>query len=168
MADTTLNAETPVADAEAAAAALARVKAEIGRAVFGQERVVELSLCAVLAGGHALLIGAPGLAKTRLVDAMGTALGLASQRIQFTPDLMPSDILGSEVLDESPSGERSFRFIRGPVFTQLLMADEINRASPRTQSALLQAMQERHVTVAGMRYDLPAPFHVLATQNPIE
>ncbi len=168
MADTTVNAETPVADAEAAAEALARVKAEIGRAVFGQERVVELSLCAVLAGGHALLIGAPGLAKTRLVDAMGTALGLASQRIQFTPDLMPSDILGSEVLDESPSGERSFRFIRGPVFTQLLMADEINRASPRTQSALLQAMQERHVTVAGMRYDLPAPFHVLATQNPIE
>jgi len=168
MADTTVNAETPVADAEAAAAALARVKTEIGRAVFGQERVVELSLCAVLAGGHALLIGAPGLAKTRLVDAMGTALGLASQRIQFTPDLMPSDILGSEVLDESPSGERSFRFIRGPVFTQLLMADEINRASPRTQSALLQAMQERHVTVAGMRYDLPAPFHVLATQNPIE
>ncbi|MFN7055426.1 AAA family ATPase [Hyphomonas sp.] len=168
MADSSLNAETPVADAEAAAAALARVKAEIGRAVFGQERVVELSLCAVLAGGHALLIGAPGLAKTRLVEAMGTALGLASQRIQFTPDLMPSDILGSEVLDESPSGERSFRFIRGPVFTQLLMADEINRASPRTQSALLQAMQERHVTVAGLRYDLPAPFHVLATQNPIE
>jgi MoxR-like ATPase len=168
MADSSLNAETPVAEAESAAAALAQVKSEIGRAVFGQERVVELSLCAVLAGGHALLIGAPGLAKTRLVEAMGTALGLSSQRIQFTPDLMPSDILGSEVLDESPGGERSFRFIRGPVFTQLLMADEINRASPRTQSALLQAMQERHVTVAGLRYDLPAPFHVLATQNPIE
>ncbi|AXE62872.1 AAA ATPase [Hyphomonas polymorpha PS728] len=167
MADTT-NTETAVADAEAAAEALARVKAEIGKAVFGQEKVVELSLAAVLAGGHALLIGAPGLAKTRLVEAMGTALGLANQRIQFTPDLMPSDILGSEVLDESPSGERSFRFIKGPVFTQLLMADEINRASPRTQSALLQAMQEKHVTVAGARHDLPAPFHVLATQNPIE
>jgi MoxR-like ATPase len=115
-----------------------------------------------------LLIGAPGLAKTRLVEAMGTALGLTNQRIQFTPDLMPSDILGSEVLDESASGQRSFRFLRGPIFTQLLMADEINRASPRTQSALLQAMQERHVTVAGVRHDLPAPFHVLATQNPIE
>ena len=168
MADTTVNPENPVADAEAAAEALARVKAEIGKAVFGQEKVVELSLAAVLAGGHALLIGAPGLAKTRLVEAMGTALGLANQRIQFTPDLMPSDILGSEVLDESPTGERSFRFIKGPVFTQLLMADEINRASPRTQSALLQAMQEKHVTVAGARHDLPAPFHVLATQNPIE
>jgi MoxR-like ATPase len=168
MADTTVNPENPVADAEAAAQALARVKAEIGKAVFGQEKVVELSLAAVLAGGHALLIGAPGLAKTRLVEAMGTALGLANQRIQFTPDLMPSDILGSEVLDESPTGERSFRFVKGPVFTQLLMADEINRASPRTQSALLQAMQEKHVTVAGARHDLPAPFHVLATQNPIE
>ncbi|MBY9065678.1 MoxR family ATPase [Hyphomonas sp. WL0036] len=168
MADTTMNAETPVADAEAAAEALARVKTEIGKAVFGQEKVIELSLAAVLAGGHALLIGAPGLAKTRLVEAMGTALGLANQRIQFTPDLMPSDILGSEVLNEGPDGERSFRFIKGPVFTQLLMADEINRASPRTQSALLQAMQEKHVTVAGARHDLPAPFHVLATQNPIE
>ena len=168
MADTTLSPATAVADAEAATEALARVKSEIGRAIFGQERVIELALAAVLAGGHALLIGAPGLAKTRLVEAMGTALGLASQRIQFTPDLMPSDILGSEVLDESPGGQRSFRFMKGPVFTQLLMADEINRASPRTQSALLQAMQEKHVTVAGVRHDLPAPFHVLATQNPIQ
>ena len=168
MADTTLSPATAVADAEAATEALARVKSEIGRAIFGQERVIELALAAVLAGGHALLIGAPGLAKTRLVEAMGTALGLASQRIQFTPDLMPSDILGSEVLDESPGGQRSFRFLKGPVFTQLLMADEINRASPRTQSALLQAMQEKHVTVAGVRHDLPAPFHVMATQNPIE
>ncbi len=157
-----------VADAEAAGETLAKVRAEIAKAVFGQERVIELALSAILAGGHALLIGAPGLAKTRLVEAMGTALGLDSARIQFTPDLMPSDILGSEVLDESADGERSFRFIKGPIFTQLLMADEINRASPRTQSALLQAMQERHVTVAGVRYDLPAPFHVLATQNPIE
>jgi MoxR-like ATPase len=168
MADTTARPETVVADADAATESLARVKAEIGRAIFGQERVIELALAAVLAGGHALLIGAPGLAKTRLVEAMGTALGLANQRIQFTPDLMPSDILGSEVLDEAPGGQRSFRFLKGPVFTQLLMADEINRASPRTQSALLQAMQEKHVTVAGVRHDLPAPFHVLATQNPIE
>ncbi len=168
MADTTTRPEPVVADAEAATEALAQVKAEIGRAIFGQERVIELALAAVLAGGHALLIGAPGLAKTRLVEAMGTALGLANQRIQFTPDLMPSDILGSEVLDETPGGQRSFRFLKGPVFTQLLMADEINRASPRTQSALLQAMQEKHVTVAGVRHDLPAPFHVLATQNPIE
>src|SRR3990167_5326717 len=168
MADTTARPETVVADADAATEALAQVKAEIGRAIFGQERVIELALAAVLAGGHALLIGAPGLAKTRLVEAMGTALGLANQRIQFTPDLMPSDILGSEVLDETPGGQRSFRFLKGPVFTQLLMADEINRASPRTQSALLQAMQEKHVTVAGVRHDLPAPFHVLATQNPIE
>jgi len=168
MADTTLSSQTAVADADAATEALARVKAEIGRAIFGQERVIELALAAVLAGGHALLIGAPGLAKTRLVEAMGAALGLHNQRIQFTPDLMPSDILGSEVLDETPGGQRSFRFLKGPVFTQLLMADEINRASPRTQSALLQAMQEKHVTVAGVRHDLPAPFHVLATQNPIE
>ena len=157
-----------VAEAETAMEALSQVKTEIAKAVFGQDRVIELALSAVLAGGHALLIGAPGLAKTRLVEAMSTALGLDGARIQFTPDLMPSDILGSEVLDETADGQRSFRFIRGPIFTQLLMADEINRASPRTQSALLQAMQEHHVTVAGVRHDLPAPFHVLATQNPIE
>ncbi len=157
-----------VEEAEKAVEQLAAVKDEIAKAVFGQDRVVELSLAAVLAGGHALLIGAPGLAKTRLVEAMSTALGLDGARIQFTPDLMPSDILGSEVLDEAPGGERSFRFLRGPIFTQLLMADEINRASPRTQSALLQAMQERHVTVAGVSHELPRPFHVLATQNPIE
>ncbi len=154
--------------AEAAVDALGQVRAEIGKAIFGQDRVVELALCAVLAGGHALLIGAPGLAKTRLVEAMSTALGIGGARIQFTPDLMPSDILGSEVLEESAGGGRDFRFIKGPIFTQLLMADEINRASPRTQSALLQAMQEGHVTVAGARHDLPRPFHVLATQNPIE
>src|SRR6202007_885922 len=121
-----------------------------------------------LSGGHALLVGVPGLAKTKLVEALGTVLGLDARRIQFTPDLMPSDILGSEVLDEGPGGKRNFRFIRGPIFGQLLMADEINRASPRTQSALLQAMQEQHVTVAGTRHDVPKPFHVLATQNPIE
>ncbi len=156
-----------VKEADAAVAQLAKVRAEIAKVVFGQERVVELVLATILAGGHALLIGAPGLAKTKLVETTARALGLDWGRVQFTPDLMPSDILGSEILDESASG-RSFRFVKGPIFTSLLMADEINRASPRTQSALLQAMQERHVTVAGASYDLPKPFHVLATQNPIE
>jgi MoxR-like ATPase len=154
--------------AEAALAGLAKARTEIGKSIFGQGEVVDLSLITILAGGHGLLVGVPGLAKTRLVDTLGTVLGLNSRRVQFTPDLMPSDILGSEVLDETTDGKRHFRFIRGPVFAQLLMADEINRASPRTQSALLQAMQEHHVTVAGERHDLPAPFHVLATQNPIE
>jgi MoxR-like ATPase len=136
--------------------------------IFGQDLVIERTLVTLLAGGHALLIGVPGLAKTKLVETLGTTLGLDAKRIQFTPDLMPSDILGAEVLDESQSGKRSFRFISGPVFAQLLMADEFNRASPRTQSALLQAMQEQHITVAGARHDLPKPFHVLATQNPLE
>jgi MoxR-like ATPase len=154
--------------AEAALAGLSRARTEIGKSIFGQGEVVDLSLITILAGGHGLLVGVPGLAKTRLVETLGTVLGLDSRRVQFTPDLMPSDILGSEVLDETADGKRHFRFIRGPVFAQLLMADEINRASPRTQSALLQAMQEHHVTVAGERHDLPAPFHVLATQNPIE
>src|SRR6202023_2395983 len=157
-----------VRQAEAIAAQVAAAKAAIGTVIFGQEKVVEQALITVLCGGHALLIGLPGLAKTKLVETMGTVLGLDARRVQFTPDLMPSDILGSEVLEENPGGKRSFRFISGPVFAQLLMADEINRASPRTQSALLQAMQEQHVTVAGARYDLPKPFHVLATQNPIE
>jgi len=163
----TANADI-VKDADAAVQVLAQVRAEIGKVVFGQERVVELVLSTILAGGHALLIGAPGLAKTKLVETTAKALGLDWGRVQFTPDLMPSDILGSEILDESASGARAFRFVHGPIFTSLLMADEINRASPRTQSALLQAMQERHVTVAGASYDLPKPFHVLATQNPIE
>ncbi len=157
-----------VAEAEAAGEALTRVRAEIGKAVFGQERVIELVLSAVLAGGHVLLVGAPGLAKTRLVEATARVLGLDWGRVQFTPDLMPADILGSEVLDQDESGRRHFRFVKGPIFTQLLMADEINRASPRTQSALLQAMQEHHVTIGGAAYDVPMPFHVLATQNPIE
>jgi MoxR-like ATPase len=157
-----------VRQAESTAAQVADAKAAIGRVIFGQERVVEQALMTVLSGGHALLVGLPGLAKTKLVDTMGTVLGLEARRIQFTPDLMPSDIVGSEVLEESPGGKRSFRFIPGPIFGQLLMADEINRASPRTQSALLQAMQEQHVTVAGNRHDVPRPFHVLATQNPIE
>ncbi len=136
--------------------------------IFGQERVIDLALITLLSGGHALLIGVPGLAKTSLVETLGAVLGLQNKRIQFTPDLMPSDIVGSEVLEESATGRRSFRFVEGPIFTQLLMADEINRASPKTQSALLQAMQEHHVTVAGMRHDVPRPFHVLATQNPLE
>jgi len=157
-----------VTQAEAAREALSQVRETICSVVFGQTQVIELTLSALLSGGHALLVGAPGLAKTRLVETIGTVIGLSTNRIQFTPDLMPGDILGSEVLDQSATGERSFRFIKGPVFTSLLMADEINRASPRTQSALLQAMQERQVTIAGKPYDLPVPFHVLATQNPIE
>ncbi len=154
--------------AEATAAHARAAKAAIGTVIFGQDKVIEQALVTILSGGHALLVGVPGLAKTKLVETMGIVLGLDARRIQFTPDLMPSDILGTEVLEESQSGKRSFRFISGPVFAQLLMADEINRASPRTQSALLQAMQEQHVTVAGARHDLPKPFHVLATQNPLE
>jgi len=153
---------------ERAIEALAKVRTAIGEVIYGQESVVERTLVTLLSGGHGLLVGVPGLAKTRLVETLGIVLGLDARRVQFTPDLMPSDILGSEVLDQAPDGSRSFRFIQGPVFAQLLMADEINRASPRTQSALLQAMQEIHVTVAGRRHDLPRPFHVLATQNPLE
>ena len=144
------------------------VRESIGRVIFGQQRVVDQTLITLLAGGHALVIGVPGLAKTRLVETLGTVFGLDDKRVQCTPDLMPADILGSEVLEESDSGRRAFRFIAGPVFCQVLMADEINRASPRTQSALLQAMQEHRVTVAGEYHDLPRPFHVLATQNPLE
>lgn len=154
--------------AEAALEDIARIRAEIANVIFGQETVVEQALLSILSGGHALLVGVPGLAKTKLVATLGTVLGLSESRIQFTPDLMPSDIIGSEVMDQDESGKRSFRFVPGPIFTQLLMADEINRASPRTQSALLQAMQEYHVTIAGQRNDLPSPFHVLATQNPLE
>ena len=154
--------------AESTAAHVRNARAAVGTVIFGQETVVEQALITILSGGHALLVGVPGLAKTKLVETMGIVLGLDARRIQFTPDLMPSDILGSEVLEESPAGKRSFRFIPGPVFAQLLMADEINRASPRTQSALLQAMQEQHITVAGTRHDVPRPFHVLATQNPLE
>jgi len=157
--------------AKAAEATLERVNAareSIGAVIFGQKKVVDETLTTLLAGGHGLLIGVPGLAKTKLVETLGIVLGLDALRIQFTPDLMPSDILGAEVMDEGADGKRGFRFLKGPVFAQLLMADEINRASPRTQSALLQAMQEHHVTVAGARHDLPTPFHVLATQNPLE
>ena len=154
--------------AETSADHVRAAKAAIGNVIFGQDAVIEQALITILCGGHGLLVGVPGLAKTKLVETMGIVLGLDAGRIQFTPDLMPSDILGTEVLEDSQTGKRNFRFITGPVFAQLLMADEINRASPRTQSALLQAMQEQHVTVAGARHDLPKPFHVLATQNPIE
>src|SRR5512138_1876523 len=157
-----------VRSAEQVAGQVRAAKEAISTVIFGQDRVIENTLVTILSGGHALLIGVPGLAKTKLVETLGITLGLDARRVQFTPDLMPPDILGTEVLEESQGGKRSFRFITGPIFAQLLMADEINRASPRTQSALLQAMQEQHVTVAGARHDLPKPFHVLATQNPIE
>jgi MoxR-like ATPase len=157
-----------LAEIEALGQRLQLVRERIGRVIFGQREVVDQALITLLAGGHALLIGVPGLAKTKLVETLGIVLGLADKRIQCTPDLMPADILGAEVLEESDAGRRSFRFIPGPVFCQVLMADEINRASPRTQSALLQAMQEGRVSVAGQYHPLPRPFHVLATQNPIE
>jgi len=157
-----------VAEIEVLEEKLARAKASITKRFIGQERVVDLTLSALLCGGHALLIGLPGLGKTRLVETLSTVMGLDGNRIQFTPDLMPADILGSEVLETAKDGSRSFRFIKGPLFCQLLMADEINRASPRTQSALLQAMQEHQVSVAGEDRPLGVPFHVLATQNPIE
>ena len=161
--------ETQLVDRiEEVGAKIKKVRETTSSIIFGQERVIDLALITLLSGGHALLIGVPGLAKTSLVETLGTVLGLQNKRIQFTPDLMPSDIVGAEVLEESTAGRRSFRFVEGPIFTQLLMADEINRASPKTQSALLQAMQEHHVTVAGTRHDVPRPFHVLATQNPLE
>ena len=169
--DAPLEEEPParlIAEIEALGQRMALVRDRVGRMIFGLGQVIDESLITLLAGGHVLLIGFPGLGKTRLVETLGTVLGLDDKRVQFTPDLMPADILGSEVLEESETGRRSFRFIKGPVFCQLLMADEINRASPRTQSALLQAMQEHRVSVAGQSYLLPQPFHVLATQNPLE
>ena len=143
-------------------------KKEINSLVFGQSEVINQIFITLLSGGHALIIGLPGLAKTRIVNFIGIILGLNTKRIQFTPDLMPNDILGNEILDDSTKNNSFFKFLKGPVFSQLLLADEINRASPRTQSALLQSMQEKKVTVAGKNYDLPSPFHVLATQNPID
>jgi MoxR-like ATPase len=157
-----------IADAEKLTEGVAAARREIGRVIFGQADVVEQTLVALLAGGHVLVVGVPGLGKTLLVETLGTVLGLDRRRVQFTPDLMPADITGSEVLEEAENGRRSFRFVPGPIFCQLLMADEINRASPRTQSALLQAMQERRVAVSGHDHALPKPFHVLATQNPLE
>lgn len=140
------------------------LKSEIAKVIIGQQEVVDEIVLSIFSGGHALLIGVPGLAKTLMVNTIAQALGLNFKRIQFTPDLMPSDILGSEVLDEN----RSFKFIKGPVFANIILADEINRTPPKTQAALLESMQEKSVTVAGMRYQLDLPFFVLATQNPIE
>jgi len=157
-----------IAMAEKAVKDIKAIRKNVATVIFGQETVVDNTLITILSGGHALLVGLPGLAKTKLVETLGTVLGMDDNRIQFTPDLMPSDILGSEILHQDEKGARSFQFVKGPVFAQLLMADEINRASPRTQAALLQSMQEYHVTIAGQRYDLPSPFHVLATQNPLE
>ena len=162
------HADVSVDDVERVSAQMASAKAAVETVIMGQSEVGEESLITLLAGGHVLLIGVPGLAKTKLVQTLGTVLGLEDKRVQFTPDLMPADILGSEILEEGEDGKRFFRFVKGPVFSQLLMADEINRASPRTQSALLQAMQERRVSIAGQNHELPQPFHVLATQNPIE
>jgi MoxR-like ATPase len=162
------DADNLLLEIEALEGRLTAAKAEITRRFIGQERVVDLTLSALLCGGHGLLIGLPGLGKTRLVETLATVMGLDGKRVQFTPDLMPADILGSEVLETGADGSRAFKFIEGPIFCQLLMADEINRASPRTQSALLQAMQERQVSVSGQTRDLAKPFHVLATQNPIE
>ncbi|MCL2452984.1 MAG: AAA family ATPase, partial [Alphaproteobacteria bacterium] len=155
--------------AEATLERVAAARNAVETVIFGQATVVEQTLVTLLSGGHGLLVGVPGLAKTKLVETLGAVLSLDTRRVQFTPDLMPADILGSEILEEAAGGgRRSFRFVRGPIFAQLLMADEINRASPRTQSALLQAMQEYHVSITGERHDLPKPFHVLATQNPLE
>jgi MoxR-like ATPase len=140
------------------------LKAEIGKVIIGQNEAVNFTLLSVFCGGHSLLIGVPGLAKTLLVNTVSDALGLNFKRIQFTPDLMPSDILGSEILDEN----RQFKFIKGPIFSNIILADEINRTPPKTQAALLEAMQERSVTVSGNHYKLALPFFVLATQNPIE
>ncbi|SHF55314.1 MoxR-like ATPase [Litoreibacter ascidiaceicola] len=162
------DAQDLVKDIETLAEKLNTARSSIGQQIIGQQDVVDLSLVAMLSGGHALLMGLPGLGKTLLVDTLSTVMGLSANRVQFTPDLMPADIIGSEVLETADDGTRAFRYIEGPIFAQLLMADEINRASPRTQSALLQAMQERSVTVAGTDHALPAPFHVLATQNPLE
>ncbi|MCM4157656.1 MoxR family ATPase [Gramella sp. AN32] len=142
----------------------AELKREIAKVIVGQDAVVDQILLSIFSGGHSLLIGVPGLAKTLMVNTIAQALGLDFKRIQFTPDLMPSDILGSEILDEN----RKFKFIKGPIFTNILLADEINRTPPKTQAALLEAMQERAVTVAGHHYNLDLPYFVLATQNPIE
>lgn len=168
MSDMTQTDDRIVERIDAASEKVRQVHEQASRVIFGQDEVIERALITILSGGHALLIGVPGVAKTLLVETLGTLTGLNNTRIQFTPDLMPSDIIGSEVLEESDTGKRVFKFIKGPIFTQLLMADEINRASPKTQSALLQAMQEHHVSIAGQRHDIEEPFHVLATQNPLE
>jgi MoxR-like ATPase len=148
--------------------ALAALRAQVGARIVGQRDAIDEILMALLAGGHALLVGVPGLAKTLMVRSVADAMHLEFRRVQFTPDLVPSDITGTEILDEDPAGGRSFRFVRGPVFTNIVLADEINRAPPRTQAALLEAMQEHSVTTSGHTIRLSEPFYVLATQNPIE
>lgn len=148
--------------------AVKKIKYEISKAVVGQDEVVELLLTTVFAGGHSILEGVPGLAKTLLINSLARTLDLDFNRIQFTPDLIPSDVTGTEIMNVGGTGEKNFRFMKGPVFSNILLADEINRTPPKTQSALLQAMQERKVTVLGNTYDLPEPFFVFATQNPIE
>ncbi len=166
---TTMNPVNIEKRLDKAATDLKKARAEVAKVIFGQDKAVDQIFITLMSGGHVLLIGVPGLAKTLMVDTVAKVMGITSSRIQCTPDLMPADILGSEVLEEdATTGKRAFRFIQGPIFTQFLMADEINRASPRTQSALLQAMQEGSVTVAGKPHQLPKPFHVMATQNPIE
>ena len=151
------------------AMAYSRMREEIGKVIVGQRDVVDQLLISMFSGGHSLLIGVPGLAKTLLVNTLSRILSLSFRRIQFTPDLMPSDITGTDILRDDPeTGQRSFQFMQGPIFTNILLADEINRTPPKTQAALLEAMQERHVTVGTSSYLLPAPFFVLATQNPIE
>ncbi len=155
-------------DAASLVAAAARLRAEVGKRIVGQDAVLEELLMALIAGGHALLVGVPGLAKTLMIKSLADAMHLEFRRIQFTPDLVPSDITGTEILEDAGGGSRVFRFVRGPVFANIVLADEINRAPPRTQAALLEAMQEHSVTAAGQTMRLPEPFFVLATQNPIE
>ena len=150
------------------AESLAAVRAELGKAVIGQTEVVDRLLTCLLARGHALLMGVPGLAKTLLVRKLAETLRLDFSRIQFTPDLMPMDITGTDILQENESGGRSFEFVKGPVFAGIVLADEINRAPAKTQAAMLEAMQERRITVLGKSFELPEPFFVLATQNPVE
>ncbi|HEY3933585.1 MAG TPA: MoxR family ATPase [Gemmatimonadales bacterium] len=166
---TTVPATDEVAQLAALAEAVEGLRSQVAERIVGQQNAVNGVLTALLSGGHALLVGVPGLAKTLLVSTVAEALALSFNRVQFTPDLMPGDITGTELVEEDPaSGKRAFRFVRGPIFAQVVLADEINRTPPKTQAALLQAMQERHVTVAGQTYPLPGPFFVLATQNPIE
>src|SRR5512141_2253277 len=149
--------------------AVTRLKSQVAQRIVGQEEVIDVILTAVLSGGHALLIGVPGLAKTLMVQTVAEALNLSFNRVQFTPDLMPSDITGTETIAEDlTTGKRAFRFVQGPVCANVVLADEINRTPPKTQAALLQAMQEHQVTAGGATYNLPDPFFVLATQNPIE
>ncbi len=169
MAAPKLTAPDDVRELERLAASVRTLRQQVGQRIVGQDEVVDGILTAILSGGHALLIGVPGLAKTLMVQTVAGALDLSFSRVQFTPDLMPGDITGTEIVEEDPAtGRRAFRFVAGPIFAHVVLADEINRTPPKTQAALLQAMQEHQVTAAGKTYPLPDPFFVLATQNPIE